>query len=135
MAVPYQQAEPAFVPTESMLVQEGDPPMGRPVILSKEANLLVQPPSASWGPASGVTPITQNNFTQSSSVPVDTLQGDSVQATGITSHVPVEAPTQVEQVICMLLSAVHSSASVLVTFHCGWVQKVMLGLQRDFSFA
>ena len=83
------------VDTKSMLVQEGDPPMGRPVILSKEANLLAQPPSASWGSAAGATPFVQPSV----------QTGD---VTGVTSHVPVDAPTQVVQVctaatLCVLL--------------------------------
>ena len=75
----YPQAE-ATPDTRSMLVQEGDPPMGRPVILSKEANLLPEPPSASWGSAAGVTPALQTTGVQTGSV------------TGITS----EAPTSTE---------------------------------------
>ena len=99
------QVEPATpVDTKSMLVQEGDPPMGRPVILSKEATLLAQPPSAAWGSAAsaGFAP-----YMQSSAAPGSSVQAGGV--TGVTSHVPVETPTQVVQVcfnitgMCMLL--------------------------------
>ena len=97
-----------------MLVQEGDPPMGRPVILSKEATLLAQPPSAAWGSAAGagVAP-----YTQPSVAPGSNVQAGGV--TGVTSHVPVEAPTQVVQVcftaissvaVCLFWKAVWSTA-------------------------
>ena len=89
---PPVQDEAEAVPFKSMLVQEGDPPMGRPVIQSKDANLTAEPPSASWGSATGVTP-----FVQSSTAPVS-----GVRAEGVTSHVPVEAPTEVVQVCCPL---------------------------------
>ena len=54
------QPEAEFPPPRSMLVQEGDPPMGRPVIQSKEATLTPQPPSASWGSAGGFAPYVQS---------------------------------------------------------------------------
>lgn len=89
------QAEATPVDTRSMLVQEGDPPMGRPVILSKESTLLAQPPSATWGSAAntGFAP-----YMQSSAAPGSSMQAEGV--TGVTSHVPVETPTQVVQVCC-----------------------------------
>lgn len=87
------QAEGVPVDTRSMLVQEGDPPMGRPVILSKEAILLAQPPSAAWGSAAGagVAP-----YTHPGAVPGSNVQAGGV--TAVTPHVPVQAPTQGVQV-------------------------------------
>ena len=75
-----------------MLVQEGDPPVGRPVIQSKEATLTAQPPSASWGSAAGFAP-----YVQTSSVPFGGVQAEGPVTSGF------EAPRQVEQV-CMCVS-------------------------------
>ncbi|KAL3153612.1 hypothetical protein ABBQ32_013217 [Trebouxia sp. C0010 RCD-2024] len=73
--------------TKSMLVQEGDPPMGRPVILSNEATLSPEPPSASWGSAAGViTPALQPSFVQTHG-----------SVTGVTSQPPMGTPTEVPQ--------------------------------------
>lgn len=81
--------------TKSMLVQEGDPPMGRPVILSNEATLSPEPPSASWGSAAGViTPALQPSFVQTHG-----------SVTGVTSQPPMGTPTEVPQV-CIFTAAV-----------------------------
>ena len=118
------QAEATPVDTKSMLVQEGDPPMGRPVILSKEATLLPQPPSAAWGSAGGA------GFApdmQPSAGPGSSVQAGGV--TGVTSHVPVEAPMQVVQVCILLLSRmILNSQRVLAMFQCAehlWGQHVL----------
>lgn len=87
------QSETEVTPFRSMLVQEGDPPMGRPVILSKEATLLPEPPSASWGSAGGVTPALQP-----SSVP-------AADMTGVTSQSPFDIPTQVDTQVCLSTAA------------------------------
>ena len=104
--------------TRSMLVQEGDPPMGRPVILSKETTLLAQPPSASWGSAAGVTPTLQTTGVQTGSV------------TGVTSGAPMDTSTEVLQVCsstpaaqfpfvyCRFISTLSHAAVLQCCLHC-----------------
>lgn len=88
----YSQAETTRVDTRSMLVQEGDPPMGRPVILSKEATLVAQPPSAAWGSAGSTA--YDSSVQPSVSVSAAPLPASSV---------PVDEPVQVGQVCCTVI--------------------------------
>ena len=88
----HSQAETTPVDTRSMLVQEGDPPMGRPVILSKEATLLAQPPSAAWGSA-GSTGFDSSTQPSASAAPLP------------ASSAPVDEPAQVGQVCCTVVRA------------------------------
>lgn len=79
--------------------------MGRPVILSKEATLLAQPPSAAWGSAASTG---FASYSQPSAAPASNAQTGAV--TGITSHVPVETPTQVVQVCFHLTASIRAVA-------------------------
>lgn len=108
------QAETTPVDTRSMLVQEGDPPMGRPVILSKEATLLAQPPSAAWGSA-GSTEFASPMQPSTSAAPLP------------ASSAPVDAPAQVVQVCCTVvragrLHAFDQQHSCLWSLHVGIVR-------------